>query len=61
MIILGKYLLVPGLGDIKVKYTKHVFLQFERGPLVSWLYFTVVSPIALALDTVVGRILIPEF
>ena len=39
VIILGKYLLVPGLGDIRVKYIKHVFMKCVCVSLVSWLYF----------------------
>ena len=27
VIILGKYLMVPGMGDIRVKYIKHVFIK----------------------------------
>ena len=33
VIILRKYLLVPGLGDIKVKSIKHVFMKFVCSPL----------------------------
>ena len=40
VIILRKYLLVTGLGDIKVKYIKHVFMKVVCAPPVSWLYFT---------------------
>ena len=32
VIILRKYLLVPGLGDIRVKYIKHVFMKFVSPP-----------------------------
>ena len=39
VIILRKYLLVPGLGDIRVKSIKHVFMKFVCSPPVSWLYF----------------------
>ena len=38
-IILRKYLLVPGLGDIRIKSIKHVFMKFMCTPHVSWLYF----------------------
>ena len=40
VIILGKYLLVPGLGDSRVKYIKHVFMKFVCGSPVSWLCFS---------------------
>ena len=36
-VILGKYLLVPGLGDIRVKYIKHVSMKFVYASPVSWL------------------------
>ena len=39
VIILRKYLLVPGLGDSRVKSIKHVFMKFVCSPPVSWLYF----------------------
>ena len=40
VIILGKYLLVLGFGDIGVKYIKHVFMKFVCVPPVSWLYLS---------------------
>ena len=33
VIILRKYLLVTGLGDIRVKYIKQVFMKFVCAPL----------------------------
>ena len=33
VIILRTYLLVPGLGDIRVKSIKHVFMKFVCAPL----------------------------
>ena len=44
VIILGKYLLVPGLGDIRVQYIKHVFIKCVRVlPCQLAIFFIVVS------------------
>ena len=42
VIILRKYLLVTGLGDIKVKYIKHVFMKFVCAPPCQLVIFYIV-------------------
>ena len=39
---IGYWLLVTGLGDIRVKYTKHVFMKFVCAPRCQLVIFFIV-------------------